>query len=135
MVKIILVTHGQLAKEMLETAALIIGKPADDGFATFAVTTAASVEKEAAKLKAVLKTCPEGAIILTDIFGGSATNISLTASKDLANCHVITGLNLSMLLTAINSRKKLNAKELAEKIESDGKRAVINATELLIKGL
>ncbi len=135
MVKIVLVTHGQLAKEMLETAALIIGKPADDGFATFAVTTAASVEKEAAKLKAVLETCTEGAVILTDIFGGSATNISLTASKDLTNCHVITGLNLSMLLTAINSRKKLNAKELAEKIESDGKRAVINATELLIKGL
>ena len=135
MVKIVLVTHGQLAKEMLETAALIIGKPADDGFATFAVTTASSVEKEAAQLKNLLETCPEGAIILTDIFGGSATNISLTASKEIPNCHVITGLNLSMLLTAINSRKKLNAKDLAEKIEPDGKRAVINATELLIKGL
>ena len=35
MVKIILVTHGNLAKEMLDTAAQIIGKPADDGFATF----------------------------------------------------------------------------------------------------
>ena len=134
MIKIVLVTHGQLAKEMLETAGLIIGKPTD-GFDTFAVTTATSVEKEAAKLKTLLETCPEGAVILTDIFGGSATNISLMASKDLPNCHVITGLNLSMLLTAINSRKKLNAKELAEKIEADGKRAVINATELLIKGL
>ena len=69
---------------------------------------------------------------MTDIFGGSATNISLIASKDIRNCFVITGLNLSMLLTAINSRKKLSSKELAEKIESDGKRAVINATELLI---
>ena len=135
MVKIILVTHGQLAQQMLETASLIIGKQSDEGFAAFAVTTAASVEKEAEKLKALLQACPDGAIILTDIFGGSATNISLTASKDLANCHVITGLNLSMLLTAINSRKKLTAKELAEKIEADGKRAVINATELLIKGL
>ena len=135
MVKIVLVTHGQLAKEMLDTAGLIIGKPADDGFASFAVTTASSVEKEAVKLKALLETCSDGAVVLTDIFGGSATNISLMASKDLTNCHVITGLNLSMLLTAINNRKKLNAKELAEKIESDGKRAVINATELLIKGL
>ena len=135
MVKIILVTHGQLAQQMLETAGQIIGKPADDGFATFWVTAAASVEKEAAKLHEHLKTCQDGAIILTDIFGGSATNISLTASKDLPKCHVITGLNLSMLLTAINSRKKLSDKELAEKIEADGKRAVINATELLIKGL
>ncbi|WP_428071157.1 PTS sugar transporter subunit IIA [Candidatus Avelusimicrobium alvi] len=135
MVKIILVTHGQLAQQMLETAAQIIGKPADDGFAAFSVTAASSVEKEAAKLHDLLKNCEEGAVILTDIFGGSATNISLTASKDLAKCHVITGLNLSMLLTAINSRKKLSAKELAEKIEADGKRAVINATELLIKGL
>lgn len=135
MVKIILVTHGQLAQQMLETAAQIIGKPADEGFAAFSVTAASSVEKEAAKLHDLLKNCEEGAVILTDIFGGSATNISLTASKDLAKCHVITGLNLSMLLTAINSRKKLSAKELAEKIEADGKRAVINATELLIKGL
>ena len=135
MVKIILVTHGQLAQQTLETAGPTMGKPADDGFATFSVTAAASVEKEAAKLHEHLKTCQDGAIILTDIFGGSATNISLTASKDLPKCHVITGLNLSMLLTAINSRKKLSDKELAEKIEADGKRAVINATELLIKGL
>ncbi len=134
MVKIILVAHGQLAQEMLDTASLIIGKPAD-GFETFAVTAAAAVEQEAAKLKKSLQDCADGAVILTDIFGGSATNISLTASKDLPNCHVITGLNLSMLLTAINSRKKLSAKELAEKIEADGKRAVINATELLIKGM
>ena len=135
MVKIILVTHGALASQMLDTAAQIIGKQPGDGFATFAVTTAASVEKEAAKLKEMLVSCEEGAVILTDIFGGSATNISLTASKDLANCFVITGLNLSMLLTAINNRKKSTAKELAEKIEADGKRAVINANELLIKGL
>ena len=132
MVKIILVTHGNLAQQMLETAAQIIGKPQEDGFATFAVTAATSVEKEAAKLQQLLQTCENGALILTDIFGGSATNISLTASKDLTNCFVITGLNLSMLLTAINSRKKLTAKELAAKIEADGKRAVINATELLI---
>ena len=132
MVTIILVTHGNLAEEMLSTAAQIIGKPSDDGFKTFAVTTAASVEKEAAKLRKYVESCKDGSVIMTDIFGGSATNISLIASKDIRNCFVITGLNLSMLLTAINSRKKLSSKELAEKIESDGKRAVINATELLI---
>lgn len=134
MVKIILVTHGNLGEQMLATAAQIIGKPSE-GFDTFSVTASASVKDEAARLGKTLADCPDGAIILTDIFGGSATNISLTASKDLPACHVITGLNLSMLLTAVNHRKKLSAKELAEKIEADGKRAVINATELLIKGL
>lgn len=135
MLKIVLVTHGHLAQEMLDTASQIIGKPAVEGFSVFAVTASSSVQQEAAKLKEVLANCPEGVLILTDIFGGSATNISLTASKDLSNCYVISGLNLSMLLTAINNRKKLSVKELAEKIEADGKRAVINATELLIKGL
>lgn len=134
MVKIILVTHGNLAQEMLNTTVQIIGKMPED-FETLAITAAASVEKEAVKLQAMLKDCPDGAVILTDIFGGSATNVSLTASKDNPKCNVITGLNLSMLLTAVNNRKKLSAKELAEKIEADGKRAVINATELLIKGL
>ena len=134
MVKLILVTHGNLAQYMLETASQILGKAAE-GIDTLSVTTSSSIEKGAETLKALLEQEQEGAIVLTDIFGGSATNIALTATKDMPKCHVITGLNLSMLLTALNNRKKLNAKELAEKIEADGKRAVINATELLIKGL
>ena len=119
---------------MLNTAAQILGKTAE-GVQTLSVTTSSSIEQGAKELKKLMDQTPEGVIVLTDIFGGSATNIALTASKDYPKCHVITGLNLSMLLTALNSRKKLNDKELAEKIESDGKRAVINATELLIKGL
>ena len=134
MVKLILVTHGNLAAEMLQTASQILGKAAEE-VQTLSVTTSTSIEQGSAALKKLMAEAPEGVIILTDIFGGSATNIALTASKNYAKCHVITGLNLSMLLTALNSRKKLNDKELAEKIESDGKRAVINATELLIKGL
>lgn len=134
MVKLILVTHGNLAEQMLQTAAQILGKPAE-GVQTLSVTTSSSVEQGAQELKQLLADAQEGAVILTDIFGGSATNIALTATKDSPKCHVITGMNLSMLLTALNSRKKLTAKELAEKIEADGKRAVINATELLIKGL
>lgn len=133
MVKLILVTHGNLAEHMLETAAQILGKTAD-GVETLSVTTSSSIEQGANALKDLLAQEQEGAIILTDIFGGSATNIALTATKDCPKCYVITGLNLSMLLTALNSRKKLSVKELAEKIEADGKRAVINATELLIKG-
>lgn len=133
MVKLILVTHASLAKHMLETAAQILGKTAE-GVETLSVTTSSSIEQGANELKALLTDAPEGAIVLTDIFGGSATNIALTATKDCPKCYVITGLNLSMLLTALNSRKKLAVKELAEKIEADGKRAVINATELLIKG-
>ena len=133
MVKLILVTHGTLAQHMLETAGQILGKQAD-GVETLSVTTSSSIEQGANTLKNMLADTPQGAIVLTDIFGGSATNIALTATKDCAKCYVITGLNLSMLLTALNSRKKLDAKELAEKIEADGKRAVINATELLIKG-
>lgn len=133
MVKLILVTHGNLAEHMLETAAQILGKTAD-GVETLSVTTSSSIEQGANALKDLLAQEQEGAIILTDIFGGSATNIALTATKDCPKCYVITGLNLSMLLTALNSRKKLSVKELAEKIEADGKRAVINATELLMKG-
>lgn len=134
MVKIVLVTHGKLAAEMLNTVSQIIGKQAE-GIETVAIEEASSVEQKAAHLQTIVSNAEEGAVILTDIFGGSATNISLTVTKEMPKCHVITGLNLSMLLTAVNSRKKLTAKELAEKIEADGKRAVINATELVIKGL
>ena len=131
MVELVLVTHGQLAKEMLETADQILGKTTE-GVKTMSVTEATSVDQGAKELQNLMGDTPDGVVILTDIFGGSATNIALRATKEIAKAHVITGLNLSMLLTALNSRKKLTEKELALKIESDGKRAVINATELLI---
>ena len=131
MVKLILLTHGNLAEEMLQTSAQILGKVAE-GVQTMSVTEATSIDQGAKELQGLIGDAPEGVIILTDIFGGSATNIALHATKDLPKAHVITGLNLSMLLTALNSRKKATEKELALKIESDGKRAVINATELLI---
>lgn len=134
MVKLILVTHGNLAAELLNTASQILGKQAED-IQTLSVTTSSSIEQGAQELKKLISQASEGVIILTDIFGGSATNIALKSCQDMPRCHVITGLNLSMLLTALNSRKKLVDKELAEKIEADGKRAVINATELLLKGL
>ena len=133
MVKLILVTHGTLAQHMLNTAAQILGKTTD-GVEVLSVCASSSVEEGVDQLKKLLADAQDGSVVLTDIFGGSATNIALTATKDCQKCYVITGLNLSMLLTALNSRKKLDAKELAEKIEADGKRAVINATELLIKG-
>lgn len=116
MVKIILVTHGNLAREMLNTTAQIIGKTPDD-FATLSIAAASSVEAEAAKLKALLSDCPDGAVILTDIFGGSATNVALTASKDNPKCNVITGLNLSMLLTAVNNRKNYPPKNWQKKLK------------------
>lgn len=134
MVKLILITHGNLAAELLATASQILGKPAEE-VQTLSVTTSSSVEQGAQALQKLLAQAEQGAIVLTDIFGGSATNIALKASQTQPRCHVITGLNLSMLLTALNSRKKLSDKELAEKIEADGKRGVINATELLIKGM
>ena len=134
MVKLILVTHGNLAAEMLNTASQILGKQTEE-VQVLSVTTSSSIEQGAQELKKMIAQAEQGVVILTDIFGGSATNIALKSCQENPHCHVITGLNLSMLLTALNSRKKLTDKELAEKIESDGKRAVINATELLIKGL
>ena len=134
MVKLILVTHGQLAEELLNTASQILGKPSEE-VKTLSVTTSSSIEQGAQALKELLADADQGAVILTDIFGGSATNIALKTCQENPRCHVITGLNLSMLLTALNHRKKLTDKQLAEKIEADGKRAVINASELLIKGM
>ena len=131
MVELVLVTHSRLADEMLQTAGQILGKAAE-GVKTMSVTEATSIDQGAKELQALMGDTPDGVIILTDIFGGSATNIALRATKENPKAHVITGLNLSMLLTALNSRKKATEKELALKIEADGKRAVINATELLI---
>ena len=62
MVKLILVTHGNLAQEMLKTASQILGKTSED-VQTLSVTTSTSIEQGTQALKKLMMDIPEGAVI------------------------------------------------------------------------
>jgi mannose/fructose-specific phosphotransferase system component IIA len=64
----------------------------------------------------------DGIIIFVDIFGGSCWRAAKLAQ--LSQCHILTGLNLPMLLSFINKRNSFSFVELPSVLELDGKRGI-----------
>lgn len=126
MVKIILVAHGPLAPALLETASNICCFE-QNAVQAYSVSGRADLEKISAEIKSCAS---EGEVlVLADTFGGSSCNMALSCTNGLANVRVVCGLNLNMLLAALNNMSRLGLHALADKAVEDGKRAVFNATE------
>ncbi|MGB2578505.1 mannose/fructose-specific phosphotransferase system component IIA [Elusimicrobium simillimum] len=130
MIEIIIVAHGNLAKSIFETTHAM--SCMDTSRVTcFSVACNSDVESIIIELRNIFTAAEEGAIVLTDMFGGSGANISLLASRDLPKIKVITGVNMGMFISALNNRGQMDIEALAAKVEADGKRAVINATNFM----
>ena len=130
MVKIILITHGNLGDCLLDTAQSICGcnKP---NISFFSVTGKVNLEEIEQKIKTSLG--KDGSLILVDSFGGTSCNIALKCAEKNKGVYVICGINLCMILSALHNQEHLNAEELATKLLEDGKKAIFEATEFLKK--
>ena len=72
----------------------------------------------------------EGALILTDMFGGTPTNLSLPSLSE--RVEIVTGVNLPMLIK-LTSQREGDLKEVARVIRDQGKGAIYVASEVLEK--
>jgi len=128
MVKIILVSHGTLAQALLETAAKI-GSFDTSTIDTFSVSDKGSLEALPQNLlKALGK---QGTLILVDTLGGSSCNTAVQTTQTFDNVKVLCGVNLNMLLAAINNRDKMDLVSLADKVLQDGRKSLVDISERL----
>lgn len=133
MIGIILVTHGDLGKEMINSAHLIVGD------IPFINHCSLQKEDKTDRLKERLeKTIYEmrgldGIIILSDLFGGTPSNLSMLESRR-ENVRTISGVNLTMLLTCILEREQSDLDELAEQIVLEGREGIKFTSRLLKEG-
>ncbi|MDR0953054.1 MAG: hypothetical protein LBM71_02540 [Elusimicrobiota bacterium] len=128
MVKIILVSHGDMAQALLNTAEKIY--PFDPkSVDVFTVSGCVNWEGLSKKIKSSLGA--QGALILVDVFGGSSCNMAATLTHGIDGVNVVSGVNLNMLLAALNNRDKMTSDELAKKVIEDGLKAVVNVTQRL----
>lgn len=131
MIGVVLVTHTEYGLYLLKAAELILG-PQDNCFFV-SVDVTKDVEKSLAEIKSSVKQGDqgEGVVILTDMFGGTPTNLSLSllnlGEHDL---EVITGVNLPMLLRVLGSRK-LALADLAKEAKAAGTQGIVVAGDLL----
>ena len=126
----LLVTHYRLGEEFLQALRLIV--PEAPSFGVVSIDPAQSVEEMRQAISAALKNADRGAgvLVLTDMFGGTPANISLSFLEE-RHVEVVTGLNLPMLIKLATLREERSLEELAAFIRDYGKRNISVASELL----
>ena len=72
----------------------------------------------------------EGVIILTDMFGGTPSNLSYSFLEE-GRIEVLSGVNLPILIQAVNMRKKMELDQLAANLEAFGKKSISLASGIL----
>jgi len=124
MVGLVVIAHFNLAKEMVAATELIVGK--QEQFESIGILPDEDIDKIKDKINEALNKadCGDGVMILTDMFGGTPSNISLSFLEE-GKVEVVTGVNLPMLI-------KLNTYgELARFITQYGRNNIYLATDVL----
>jgi PTS system mannose-specific IIA component len=126
----VIVSHGHLGEEMIHTAEMIVGRISNITSVSIDLTT--DVESSREQVKQAIQTVNNGSgvVILTDMFGGTPSNISLSFLDEL-NVEVITGVNLAMLIQLSMSDKEEPFRDLVQILKQRGKENIHIASEFL----
>jgi PTS system mannose-specific IIA component len=132
MIGTLVVSHGQLAQELVAAAEMIVGEishiqAVSIGWHDDVNDARKEIERRIAEVDA-----GAGVVILTDMFGGTPSNISLSFLEG-KKIEVITGVNLPMLLKLATYQNNLNLEQLAAFIADYGQRNINLASEVLKK--
>jgi len=131
MIGIVIIAHGELGPQFINTARLI-GLNSEESLLAISVSPTDSPdllrEEVARSIKSVEQ--GEGVLVLTDLFGGTPTNLSLSFLED-GKVEVVTGLNLPMVIKAINSRSDHDLRTLAKLASEAGKENIFLAGDFL----
>jgi PTS system mannose-specific IIA component len=129
-VGVVIVTHYGLGKEFMNAVRMIV--PDDPGFGAVSIDPSQSVDEMRQSIADALRTADTGAgvLVLTDMFGGTPSNISLSFMEE-QRVEVVTGVNLPMLIKLASLREEKPLDDLAAFIKSYGQRNISVASEIL----
>ncbi|MBN1957493.1 MAG: PTS system fructose subfamily IIA component [Desulfuromonadales bacterium] len=131
MVGIVIVTHAGLAHELKNAAEMILGPL--EAVETISIDRESSVDHAKNALEKALNEVAEngdGAVILTDLFGGTPTNISAEFLRP-GVVEIVTGVNLPMVIKCLGSRSQQEPGSLATLLKDYAQKAIMCPSELL----
>jgi PTS system mannose-specific IIA component len=133
MTGVLIVTHYRLGEEFLQALRLIV--PDAPPFQAVSIDPKQSVDEMREAIADALRRCErgEGVLILTDMFGGTPSNISLSFLQE-HRVEIVTGLNLPMLIKLATMTEPRSLDELAAFIKEYGQRNIRVASEILPEG-
>jgi len=132
MIGIIIVTHGHLGDALIEAAEFIIGNR-PEAIESISINLSENAEILRAKIAQGIKKVEgqEGILILTDMFGGTPSNLSYSFLEE-GHIEVLAGVNLPTLIQAASLRdKNMKLGELAANLEVFGKKSISLASGIL----
>jgi PTS system mannose-specific IIA component len=137
-VGVVVVTHGQLATELVNAAEMIVGDLPN--FAAVSIgwhddvehakdEIGRAIERVRASGGSTAEQAASGVLVLTDMFGGTPTNLAVTLVSP--QVEVITGVNLPMLIKLARPQRQTELLTLAREMREDGRNAIWVASDLL----
>ena len=130
MIGVVVVTHGQLATELVNAAETIVGDM--PGFAAVSIGWHEDTEDARHEIEQAITRVNKGGgvLILTDMFGGTPSNLAMSFLAQ-GSVEVITGVNLPMLIKLASIRASGSLVETARQLREHGRNQIWVASDLL----
>ena len=131
MIGVVVVTHSGLARELLQATEMILGPLT--AVKTVSIDCDMSVEAAKDELQLAIDLVGndgDGVIILTDLFGGTPTNISVEFIQE-GSIEILTGVNLPMLIKCAGARAGQSVDSLASLLKDYARNSIIRPSDLL----
>jgi len=130
MIGMILVTHGNLAEEFVHAMEHVVGH--QEAVATVCIGPSDDMERRRREIAGAIKQVDtgQGTIILTDLFGGTPSNLAISLMK-AGVVEVIAGINLPMLIRLAKARQCMSVQDAAIAARDAGRNYITIASEYL----
>ena len=130
MIGLVLVTHGRLAEEFLHALEHIVGP--QTGIETISIGADDKMDARRVDIAAAVARADhgQGVIILTDMFGGTPSNLAISL-MEIGRVEVVAGLNLPMLVKLARVRKDANLEKAASAAQDAGRKYINIASQIL----
>jgi PTS system mannose-specific IIA component len=133
MIGLVLATHGSLGDALIQSMNVILGE--QEQVEPLSLQVEDDIEEANRRLREAVDNADsgDGVLILTDMLGGTPSNLSL-ALLSQPGIEVVSGVNLPMLLKATQTRQQSGLRETASKVKEHARSSIIMASEVLEEG-
>jgi PTS system mannose-specific IIA component len=130
MIGLILVTHGRLADQFVSAMQHVVGK--QDAVETICIEPDDDMEQRRQDIAEAIARVDsgEGTIILTDLFGGTPSNLAISL-MNAGIVEVIAGINLPMLIRLAKARTCMSVRDAVSAARDAGRNYITVASEYL----
>jgi mannose PTS system EIIA component len=130
MIGVVIVTHGNLAKEFRAALEHVVGP--QEQIATICIQPDDDMEERRLAILKAISTVDrgDGCVLLTDMFGGTPSNLAISVMDD-AHVEVIAGINLPMLVKLARVREECTMQEAIKLAQEAGRKYIHVASQVL----